>query len=241
MSRSSRISWTTSTWNPVTGCTPISKGCENCYAAAMARRFQAMGVSKYRNGFQVDTHECALEIPLHWRKPRFVFVNSMGDLFHEEVPLDFILRVFEVMRSSYWHVFQLLTKRAERLAELNERLDWPGNVWAGVTVESDEYLYRVDLLRRTAAHVKFISFEPLLGPIEHPALDGVDWAVVGGESGPKARPIRKEWVTSLRDYCAEKEIAFFFKQWGGRDKTANGRELDGRIWDEMPEPEFCLS
>ncbi len=234
MAANSKIEWTQCTWNPVTGCTKISTGCLNCYAERMAKRLKAMGQPNYRNGFKVTLHPQMLELPLRWRQPRTVFVNSMSDLFHEEVPLDFIRQVFDVMGRTPQHRFQVLTKRSERLAELSAALPWPANVWMGVTVESDNYTWRIDHLRQTSAVIKFISFEPLLSAIENADLAGIDWVIVGGESGPGARPMRHEWVANLRDQCLATQIPFFFKQWGGVNKKANGRALDSRLWEEIP-------
>jgi len=215
MAGPSKIEWTEITWNPVTGCTKVSPGCAHCYAHAMARRLQAMGQPNYRNGFRVTLHERALEVPLRWRRPRMIFVNSMSDLFHENVPRWFIRRVFEVMCQTSHHRFQLLTKRSERLLALSDDLPWPKNVWAGVSVENSDYLFRLDHLRRTAARLKFVSFEPLLGPV-HEDLDltGIDWVIVGGESGPRARPMHPDWVRGIRDRCMAAGVPFFFKQWG---------------------------
>lgn len=230
----STIEWTGVTWNPLTGCTKVSPGCAHCYAERMAKRLQAMGNSNYAGGFRLTLHEHVLERPLSWRKPETVFVNSMSDLFHEDVPVDFILRVFDVMRRAHWHRFQVLTKRAERLVELDPLLDWPPNVWMGVTVENRRYVHRIDLLRQTGASVKFLSLEPLLGPLPDLGLGGMDWAIVGGESGPGARPMAAEWARDLRDQCTSAGVAFFFKQWDGVQKKRAGRILDGRTWDEMP-------
>ncbi|NOX52991.1 MAG: phage Gp37/Gp68 family protein [Planctomycetes bacterium] len=234
MAIGSAIEWTESTWNPVTGCTKVSPGCAHCYAERFAKRLQAMGQRNYARGFELTVHEHVVELPLRWRRPQRIFVNSMSDLFHEEVPLSFIERVFDVMRRASWHVFQVLTKRAARMRELSERLDWPANVWAGVSVETERYLFRLDELRAVPAAVRFVSFEPLLGPVDRPDLNGIDWVIVGGESGPGARPIREEWVLSLRDQCLAEGIPFFFKQWGGRNKRRSGRLLEGRTWDEIP-------
>jgi protein gp37 len=206
----------------------------NCYAERMAKRLRAMGQPNYRNGFRPTVHPHMLDLPLHWRQPRMIFVNSMSDLFHQDVPLDFILKVFDVVRRASQHCFQILTKRSERLAQLSPRLPWPDNVWMGVTVENDDYTYRIEDLRRTDAAVKFISFEPLIGPVSHIGLGGIDWAIVGGESGPGARPMKSEWVIEIRDQCLAEKIPFFFKQWGGVNKKANGRSLEGHQWDEMP-------
>jgi protein gp37 len=230
----SKIEWTESTWNPVTGCSKISPGCTHCYAERMAFRLQAMGNAKYRNGFEVTLHDDALLAPLTWKKPRMIFVNSMSDLFHEDVPTDFILRTIEVMRQAHWHQFQVLTKRSERILEIDAIADWPENVWLGVSVESDKYRFRIDNLRKTRAAVRFLSLEPLLGPLNHLNLDGIHWVIVGGESGPGARPLRLEWVTDLRDQCRDARIPFFFKQWGGVNKKRTGRELEGKTWDELP-------
>jgi protein gp37 len=228
------IEWTESTWNPVTGCTKISPGCKHCYAERMALRLQMMGQPNYVNGFKPTLHEHLLTLPLSWRKPQMVFVNSMSDLFHEQVPVKFILRVFEVMRRASWHTFQVLTKRSARLRQLDPEIDWPPNVWMGVSVESERYRFRIDHLRQTCAHVKFLSLEPLLRPLPRLDLQGIQWVIVGGESGPGARPMQKEWVTDIRDQCLAAGIAFFFKQWGGVHKKRAGRVLEGRTWDELP-------
>jgi protein gp37 len=234
MAVSSRIEWTEATWNPVTGCTKVSPGCAHCYAERMALRLQGMGVRAYARGFEPAVHEELLTLPLSWRRPRHVFVNSMSDLFHQEVPDGFVLRAFGVMREAHWHHYQVLTKRAERLGRLGQQIAWPQNVWVGVSVENADYVWRIDRLRQTQAAIKFVSFEPLLGPIGDIDLDGLDWVIVGGESGPGARPMRKEWVLELKDQCDEAGVAFFFKQWGGVNKKKAGRMLDGRTWDEMP-------
>jgi len=230
----SRIEWTQVTWNPVTGCTKVSGGCRNCYAERMARRLKAMGRAKYAHGFAVTLHESVLGGPLRWKTPRLVFVNSMSDLFHEEVPLAFIQRTFDVMGRARQHRLQILTKRSERLLTLNDRIGWPGNVWMGVTVENNECAFRVDHLRKTGARVKFLSLEPLLGPLPDLDLQGIDWTIVGGESGPGARPMAEEWVLGIRDRCISAGVPFFFKQWGGVNKKRNGRKLQGRLWNEMP-------
>ncbi len=234
MAAHSKIEWTESTWNPVTGCSKVSSGCANCYAERMARRLQAMGQRNYRNGFEVTLHEHALELPLQWKRPQVVFVNSMSDLFHEQVPLDFVKRVFAVMRKADWHVFQVLTKRSLRLAECTSELEWPRNVWAGVSVEDQDCTYRIDHLRQTDALVKFLSFEPLIGPITDVNLTSIDWVIVGGESGPGARPMNEQWVLDIRHRCSAAGVPFFFKQWGGTNKKQAGRTLEGRTWDEMP-------
>ncbi len=228
------IEWTEATWNPLTGCTKISPGCQHCYAERMAKRLTAMGNPNYANGFKLTLHEHMLDVPMGWRKPRFIFVNSMSDLFHKDVPDDYILRVFDVMRRASWHTFQVLTKRSDRLADLSPRIDWPANVWMGVSVERADYAHRIDDLRGTGARVRFLSVEPLLGSLPDLDLGGIHWMIVGGESGPGARPAREEWITDLRDQCQVAEVPFFFKQWGGVFKSRNGRELEGRTWDEMP-------
>jgi protein gp37 len=234
MANHSEIEWTEATWNPITGCTKISLGCKNCYAERMARRLQAAGNPNYANGFDLTLHEHLLELPLHWRRPRMIFVNSMSDLFHEDVPLGFIQRVFSVMRRASWHTYQVLTKRSSRLCELSRSIDWPINVWMGVSVESDEYTFRIDHLRQTGSHIKFLSLEPLLGPLPNMDLESMDWVIVGGESGPNARPMMKEWVVEIKEQCQSAEIPFFFKQWGGVHRKRNGRTLQGRTWDQMP-------
>ena len=234
MATKSDIEWTGYTWNPVTGCDKVSPGCKNCYADRMAKRLRAMEVDKYRNGFELTLHDDIVEEPLKWKKPRLVFVNSMSDLFHEDIPLGFIRRVFDVMRQADRHTFQVLTKRSERLVKLNSLLDWPPNVWMGVSVENDKYVYRVDHLRSTGAKIKFLSLEPLLGPIPSLNVHGIEWIIVGGESGPRARPMQEAWVLEIRDKCLEAKVAFFFKQWGGKRKKKNGRLLQGRVWNEMP-------
>ena len=234
MANHSEIEWTEATWNPVTGCTKISVGCHNCYAERMARRLQAMGNPNYAHGFDVTLHEHALQIPLSWKKPRMIFVNSMSDLFHQDVPLEFIQKVFGVMRQASWHTYQVLTKRSSRLCEVNEFVDWPVNVWMGVSVENSDYAFRIDHLRQTGAHVRFLSLEPLLGPLPHVNLEGIGWVIVGGESGPNARPMKKEWVIDIKEQCQSADIPFFFKQWGGVHRKHNGRTLQGRTWDQMP-------
>jgi protein gp37 len=234
MAQISRIEWTGSTWNPVTGCTKISAGCKNCYAERMARRLRAIGNPNYAKGFKVTVHPHVLERPLSWKRPQTIFVNSMSDLFHEEVTRAFIAEVFDVMNQASHHTFQVLTKRSKRMLELSSHLRWAPNIWMGVTVESAECMFRIDDLRRTAARVKFLSIEPLLGSISNLQLEGIDWVIVGGESGPQARPMRLEWVTEIRDKCIEARVPFFFKQWGGINKKKAGRTLEGRTWDQMP-------
>ncbi len=236
MAQQSSIEWTEATWNPVTGCSKISPGCKHCYAERMALRLQAMGAANYRNGFKLTLHEHALNLPLTWRKSQTIFVNSMSDLYHQEVPLAFIQKAFAVMRRAHWHRYQILTKRAERLAELAPKLPWAPNIWQGVTVEHPVYASRIDLLRQTEAHVKFLSLEPLLAPMPRLNLRAIDWVIVGGESGPGARPMEADWVREIRDRCVGSGVPFFFKQWGGVRKGRNGRLLDGRTWDEMPQP-----
>lgn len=234
MATKSSIEWTESTWNPVTGCSKISPGCKHCYAERMAMRLQAMGVAAYRDGFAVTLQRHTLETPLQWRKPQVIFVNSMSDLFHDDVPDSYILEVFDVMRRAHWHRYQILTKRPERLLAMDAKLPWLPHIWMGVSVESDAYTWRADLLRRTGAHVKFLSLEPLLGPLPSLDLTDIDWAIVGGESGPGARPLKPQWALDLRDRCQRAGVAFFFKQWGGVNKKRAGRLLEGRTWDEMP-------
>ena len=234
MAHGSPIEWTESTWNPVTGCTKISPGCKHCYAERMAERLQAMGQRNYRNGFALTLQPHMLELPLTWKRPQTIFVNSMSDLFHEDVPEAFLQRVFDVMRRAHWHSFQVLTKRADRLAELDAQIDWSPNVWMGVSVETAEYKARIDALRGTRAAVKFLSLEPLLGPLANLHLRGMDWVIVGGESGPGARPMDPAWVLDLRDQCRKARVPFFFKQWGGVNKKRAGRLLEGRTWDELP-------
>lgn len=231
---STKIEWTDVTWNPVTGCTPISDGCLNCYAAIMARRLRAMGNPRYRNEFSVTLQTDLLETPFKWKKKRMVFVNSMGDLFHEEVPLDYIKQVFAAMAEAKQHIFQVLTKRSSRMFNLSPHLEWSDNVWMGVTIESNQYVHRADNLRRSPAKVKFLSIEPMLDAVQDLDLFGIDWVIVGGESGPKSRPIEKKWVIDLRDRCLAANIPFFFKQWGGTNKKAAGRLLEGKTWDQYP-------
>ena len=234
MANHSKIEWTESTWNPVTGCTKISPGCKHCYAERMSIRLKAMGQPNYVNGFQLTVHEHVLEMPLRWKRSQTIFVNSMSDLFHKGLPLEFISKVFEVMVRASHHRFQVLTKRSKRLLDLSPKLPWPSNVWMGVSVENSDYLFRIDHLRQTDSHIKFVSFEPLLGPIHDLDLEGIDWVIVGGESGPKARPMDPDWVREIRDRCLSAKVPFFFKQWGGVLKKRNGRVLDGRTWDQMP-------
>ncbi len=234
MSTRSTIEWTESTWNPLTGCTKISPGCKHCYAERMSLRLMAMGQANYVNGFKLTLHEQALRLPLEWKKPQMIFVNSMSDLFHQGVPLDFVQQAFAVMRQASWHTFQVLTKRSPRLTEVSPYLDWPSNVWIGVSVENQDYTFRIDHLRQTGACVKFLSLEPLLGPLPHLDLRGIDWVIVGGESGPFSRPLKKEWILDIQDQCLAASVPFFFKQWGGFNKKSAGRELDGVTWDQAP-------
>lgn len=234
----SSIEWTEMTWNPTTGCTKISAGCKYCYAEVMTRRLQAMGVEKYKDGFAIRTHDDALQIPYSWKGSKIVFVNSMSDLFHPEVPLEFIKRVFRVMNDTPQHTYQVLTKRAERLNELHTQLNWTPNIWMGVSVEDSRVLSRIDLLRNTNAKTKFLSCEPLIGPLMNMNLQNIDWVIVGGESGRKARKIEEWWVWDIRYQCQEQEVAFFFKQWGGINKKKSGRQLGGQTYDEMPTTDF---
>jgi len=227
MAVNSGIEWTETTWNPVTGCTKISPGCKNCYAERMALRLQAMGQDNYKNGFKVTLHERMLHLPLEWRKPRMIFVNSMSDLFHRDVPTEFIEKTFTVMRKASWHTFQVLTKRSDRLLEIKDMIRIPKNVWLGVSVECEDYLYRIDDLRKTNSQVKFLSLEPLIGPLPDLNLQGINWVIVGGESGPGARPMKEEWALDIRDACLSSHVPFFFKQWGGVFKKRAGRRLDG--------------
>ncbi len=251
MALKSGIEWTTSTWNPATGCTKVSEACRHCYAERLAKRLQRMGIKKYRNGFRLTIHMDELNKPLTWKKPMIIFVNSMSDLFHEQLPEWFIQKVFAVMNKADWHIFQVLTKRSKRLRELAPKLPWSKNIWVGVTVEMPKYFFRIeDLLTVKQASVRFLSIEPLLAPMtgleKYLETGLIDWVIVGGESGPKARPMKKDWVIEIRDMCKEYGVPFFFKQWGGKNKKATGRELDGRTYDEMPLQEkeleqFCLA
>ena len=234
MATKSSIEWTESTWNPVTGCTKISPGCKHCYAERLALRLQAMGQPNYANGFKLTLHEDMLEKPLSWKKPQLVFVNSMSDLFHDEVPVAFILKVFDVMLRAVQHQFQILTKRSQRLLELSPQIEWPDNVWMGVSVENQDYTFRIDHLREPGAQIKFLSLEPLLGPLPNLNLNWIDWVIVGGESGPGARLMSKDWVIQIRDQCEVAGVPFFFKQWGGVNKKRAGRLLQGRTYDDLP-------
>lgn len=246
--QSSKIEWTESTWNPVRGCTRVSEGCRFCYAERIAARFSNdgmayEGLAKNTKAGPRWTQEVrvvreVIKAPLKWKKPRRIFVNSMSDIFHEKIELSTIRELFDVMEEANWHQFQLLTKRAERLLECNSELPWPPNVWMGVSVEDARVMHRIDALRQTDAQIKFLSLEPLIGPLPDLELSGIDWVIVGGESGPGARPMDKAWVLAIRDRCAEAEVPFFFKQWGGVRKSKTGRELDGRFYDEMPNPDL---
>lgn len=241
MGQKSTIEWTETTWNPVTGCIKISPGCQQCYAERMSRRLKAMGQRNYANGFEVTLQPHMLDAPLHWKKPQLIFVNSMSDLFQEDVPESYVQRVFDVMRRAHWHRYQILTKRADRLLALSPSLAWEPHIWMGVSVESDDYKFRIDRLRETQAAVKFLSLEPLLGPLRRLNLRGIGWVIVGGESGPGARPMDPGWVLDIRDQCREARVPFFFKQWGGVQKSRTGRQLDGRTYDEMPHSEPAVA
>jgi protein gp37 len=231
----SKIEWTECTWNPTTGCTKISSGCKNCYAEKMALRLKAMGASKYVNGFEVAIHDECLQEPYNWKKPKLIFVNSMSDLFHEEIPFIFIEKVFKVMNDNPQHIFQVLTKRSELLLEYSSKLNWTSNIWMGVTVEDFNAKKRIDDLRQTGATIKFLSCEPLISDLGKLDLENINWVIVGGESGPKSRPIKEDWVLDIFSQCKSSEIPFFFKQWGGVNKKKNGKALQGEIYHEMPE------
>ena len=234
MAANSKIEWTDTTWNPVTGCSKVSHGCKNCYAERMSERLKAMRAEKYSNGFEVTTHSSLVKDPLKWKQPRRIFVNSMSDLFHDAVPAAFVQSVFHTMNLAEQHVFQVLTKRPARVVEINNEVMWTPNIWLGTSIESRRWIDRLDLLKETSAQVKFLSLEPLLGPLPSLQLDEIDWVIVGGESGPGARPMRGAWVRDIRDQCVKSEVPFFFKQWGGVFKKRNGRLLDHRTWDQMP-------
>ncbi len=238
MAQQSSIEWTEATWNPVTGCNKVSPGCKHCYAERLAERLQAMGSYRYRNGFKVTLQEDLVELPLSWKTPKVIFVNSMSDLFHKNIPNDFIAKIFNTMVKAHWHTFQILTKRSERVAALGQILPWPQNVWMGVSVESPDYTYRIHDLAKVPAAVRFLSVEPLLAPIPRLPLRSIDWVIVGGESGPGARKMEPDWVRQIRKRCREMTVPFFFKQWGGTNKKAAGRVLDGRTYDEMPRPKI---
>jgi protein gp37 len=230
----SSIEWTEATWNPVTGCNKVSPGCKYCYAEVMARRLKGMGQPNYRNGFQLTLQPHMMDRPLTWQRPQMIFVNSMSDLFHEDVPLEYIRRVFATIGQAHWHTFQVLTKRAERLEAVAGGLDWPVNLWMGVSVERQDYVFRIEHLRRTPARTKFLSLEPLLGPLVGLDLGSIDWVIVGGESGHAARVMDESWVVDIQSQCRRAKTHFFFKQWGGRNKKVAGRTLNGRTWDAMP-------
>ena len=234
----STIEWTELTWNPTTGCTKISAGCKFCYAEIMSRRLKSMGIKKYQDGFKVRTHEDQLAIPYKWKRSKIIFVNSMSDLFHENIPLSFIKKVFEVMNDNPQHVFQVLTKRSERLKEIHSELKWTHNIWMGVSIEDEKVCHRIGDLVSTNARVKFLSCEPLIGELSNMNLSQIDWVIVGGESGHRPRPMKTEWVLDIQKQCNESDVAFFFKQWGGFNKKKNGRELNGKIYDKMPEIEL---
>jgi protein gp37 len=234
MAGNSNIEWTEATWNPVTGCTKVSEGCRNCYALRMANRLQAMGNPRYKNGFNVTLHYDLIDLPRSWKKPKKIFVNSMSDLFHKDVPLEFIQQIFKTMNETPQHTYQILTKRPERLLELSPFLDFTPNIWVGTSVENERVTFRIDLLRKVPAQIRFLSCEPLIGPLDNLNLDNIHWVIVGGESGPGARPMKAEWVRSIRDQCRQQNVAFFFKQWGGVQKHRTGRILDNRTYDEYP-------
>ncbi len=233
MSKSS-IEWTEMTWNPTTGCNKVSQGCKYCYAEIMSSRLQSMGLAKYSNGFKVTLHPETLKIPYTWKKPRIVFVNSMSDLFHKDIPLQYIKRVFKVMNENKHHIFQVLTKRAERLAFLSDELEWTNNIWMGVSVEDNQVLNRINFLQSTNAKIKFLSCEPLIGPLNKLNLKNIDWVIVGGESGRKFRPVKEEWIVDILQECRNQSVPFFFKQWGGSNKKKTGRLLKGKLYNEMP-------
>ena len=236
MANKSSIEWTESTWNPVTGCSKISPGCKNCYAERMAKRLQRIGGERYKNAFELTIHPNVLELPLSWKTPKVIFVNSMSDLFHEQVSLNFIQETFDVMKRAHWHTFQILTKRSERLKLLAPILEWPENVWMGVSVESQRYIHRIDHLRTVPSAVRFLSIEPLISRIDKMNLRSIDWVIVGGESGPRARKLESEWVIQIKNIYEKYKVPFFFKQWGGARKSKHGRILLGRTWDSMPVP-----
>lgn len=240
MAGSSKIEWTEATWNPVTGCDQISPGCAHCYAKTFAERWRGVPAHPYEQGFDLKLWPERLEVPLHWRKPKTIFVNSMSDVFHEAIPDDYVAQIFETMRAAHWHTFQVLTKREERMLQLAGKLTWPPNVWMGVTIENRRFVHRADALREVPAAVRFISAEPLLGELEGLSLDGIAWLIAGGESGPRHRRVDAEWIRDLRDRCADADTAFFFKQWGGARPKSNGRTLDGRVHDDFPHQTVAL-
>lgn len=240
MAANSDIEWTDATWNPITGCTKISPGCANCYAETFAERFRGVPNHPYEQGFDLKLWPDRLALPSSWKKPKRIFVNSMSDLFHKDVPVDYVLKVFDAMNKADWHQYQILTKRHERLLELDKQIPWAPHIWMGVSVENQDYVHRIDYLRKTRAHLKFLSVEPLLGAIENLNLAGIDWVIVGGESGRRPRRLEEAWVKSIRDQCQSANVKFFFKQWGGSNKKKAGRLLEGRTWDDMP-GKTCLS
>lgn len=230
----SKIEWTEVTWNPTTGCNKVSAGCKNCYAEIFARRLRAMGSEKYMNGFRLTVHPDVINEPYSWKKPKKVFVNSMSDLFHEKIPIPFLKKVFNVMNDTPQHVYQVLTKRSERLVQIADNFKWTNNIWMGVSVENEKVINRIEHLKKTPAKIKFLSIEPLLGPLPNMDLNGIDWVIVGGESGRKSRPVEESWIIDIKDQCEKNGVAFFFKQWGGMNKKANGRELKGVVYNGMP-------
>jgi protein gp37 len=241
MSNNSAIEWTDATWNPVTGCQQVSPGCDHCYALTFAERFRGVSHHPYEQGFDLKLWPERLNLPLQWKKPKRIFVNSMSDLFHKDIPDEYIRQIFEVMTKAEWHIFQILTKRSPRLARLGKTLPWAPHIWVGVSIETDRYCWRADHLRQVPAATRFISAEPLLGPLDHLKLDGIHWLITGGESGARHRPCDVQWVRDLRDHCQESGVAFFHKQWGGRTPKSGGRLLDGRTWDEYPSSLFSLA
>lgn len=234
MSINSTIEWTNSTWNPVTGCTKVSPGCKHCYAEIFSERWRGIPGHHFEQGFDLRLWPERLDLPMTWKKPQTIFVNSMSDLFDEKVPIAFIQKVFRTMEKASWHTFQVLTKRSQRLAKVANKLNWPSNVWMGVSIETAKYFWRADHLRNVPAKVRFLSLEPLLGPLGTIKLSGINWVIVGGESGPGARPMKTDWVRGIRKQCQQKNVPFFFKQWGGVQKKRNGRVLDGKTWNELP-------
>ncbi|HVZ81326.1 MAG TPA: phage Gp37/Gp68 family protein [bacterium] len=241
MAENSKIEWTNATWNPVTGCHKVSAGCANCYAERFAERWRGIPGHPYEQGFDLKTWPLRLNLPLTWKDSKRIFVNSMSDLFHQDIPLKFLKQVFETMNNAHWHQFQVLTKRADRLEKISSSVKWTKNIWMGVSVESDKFTYRIEMLKRTNAKIKFLSLEPLLSPLPNLKLRGIDWVIVGGESGPGARPMEKEWVVDIQKQCKKFNVPFFFKQWGGVQKKKRGRKLNGRIWSDMPEKKTAMS
>lgn len=241
MADNSAIEWTEATWNPVTGCSKVSPGCAHCYAETFAERWRGVPGHPYQQGFDLRLWPSRLDQPLRWKLPRVIFVNSMSDLFHERIPDDFVRKIFDVMVEADWHTFQILTKRHERLVDLAPDLPWPENVWMGVSIENRRFVHRADYLRDVEAAIRFVSAEPLLGPLDGLDLTDIHWLIAGGESGPRHRPVRIEWLRDLRDRCHANGVAFFFKQWGGTRPKSGGRVLDGRTWDEMPEPRALMA